>query len=122
MKLLGPLSICIAILLKCVDLPIACADEIDDVVAEQMREKQIPGMSLAILAGGKIIREQGFGFADEARKIPVTTKTLFQAGSISKPVSAVAALHLVDSQQVDLDADVNIKLRSWKVPENEFNK
>ena len=55
-------------------------------------------------------------------KTPVTTRTLFQAGSISKPVAAMAALHLVEQGKLTLDEDVNRKLIDWKIPENEFTK
>jgi CubicO group peptidase (beta-lactamase class C family) len=51
-----------------------------------------------------------------------TTETLFQAGSISKPVAATAALHLVEAGTLSLDEDVNHKLKSWHVPENEFTR
>ncbi len=51
---------------------------------------------------------------------PVTDATLFQAGSISKPVAAMGALRLVEQGTLSLDEDVNTKLKSWKVPENEF--
>jgi len=52
----------------------------------------------------------------------VTADSLFAAGSISKPVSAAAALALVEKGDLRLDEDVNTELRSWKVPENEFTK
>src|SRR6185436_9257568 len=55
--------------------------------------------------------------ADQSTLVDPTT--LFQAGSISKPVAAVAALRLVDAGRIDLDADVNDYLVSWKVPANE---
>ena len=53
---------------------------------------------------------------------PVTTATLFQAGSISKPVSALGALRLVEQGKLALDEDVNARLVTWKVPENEFTR
>jgi CubicO group peptidase (beta-lactamase class C family) len=52
----------------------------------------------------------------------VTPSTLFQAGSISKPVSAAGALRLVEQGKLELDRDVNASLVTWKVPENEFTK
>ncbi len=51
---------------------------------------------------------------------PVTTETLFHAGSIAKPVAAAAALVLVQEGLLALDENVNDKLTSWKVPNNEF--
>jgi CubicO group peptidase (beta-lactamase class C family) len=53
---------------------------------------------------------------------PVNAETLFQAASISKPVAAMAALALVGRGKLALDEDVNRKLVSWKVPENDFTK
>lgn len=59
---------------------------------------------------------------EKGGKTPVTTATLFQAGSISKPVSALGSLRLVEQGKLALDEDVNARLSSWKVPENEFTK
>jgi CubicO group peptidase (beta-lactamase class C family) len=50
----------------------------------------------------------------------VTVSTLFQAASISKPVTALAALRLVEDGVLELDGDVNQRLRAWKVPESEY--
>ena len=52
----------------------------------------------------------------------MTTSTLFQAGSISKPVAALGALRLVEQGKLALDEDVNARLTTWKVPENEFTR
>jgi CubicO group peptidase (beta-lactamase class C family) len=67
------------------------------------------------------ISAQGFGVL-QAEGGPVTTQTRFQAASISKPVSALAVLRQVQNGTLDLDADVNQYLRSWKVPENEHTR
>jgi CubicO group peptidase (beta-lactamase class C family) len=112
--------VCVSVGLVCGGLAIGRADEVDDVVAEQMREKQIPGLSLAIVSDGRIVRAGGYGVVEKDTTAPVTDETLFQAGSISKPVAAVGVLRLVERQLIDLDGDVNEKLRTWKVPENEF--
>jgi CubicO group peptidase (beta-lactamase class C family) len=98
------------------------ADEVDDYIRAQMQKRQVPGLSIAIIQDGKIIKAQGYGVIEKGRKTPVTTSTLFLAGSISKPVAAVGALHLVEQGKLSLDEDVNAKLTSWKVPENEFTR
>jgi CubicO group peptidase (beta-lactamase class C family) len=96
------------------------ADQVDEVIHAQMKKGGITGLSLAIIDGGKIVRNQGYGFTDKSGKTPVTASTLFQAGSISKPVAALGALHLVDKGLLSLDENVNTKLRTWAVPQNKF--
>lgn len=96
------------------------ADDLDDFILAQLKKRQVPGLSLAIIQDGKIVKAKGYGFIDKNGTKPVTTATLFQAGSISKSVAAVGALYLVEAGKLDLDEDVNAKLRTWKVPENEF--
>ena len=97
-----------------------CADQVDDVIGAQMKKRGIPGLSLAIIEDGKIVREQGYGFTDKSGRTPVAASTLFQAGSVSKSVAALGALHLVDKGMLSLDEDVNTKLRTWTVPQNKF--
>jgi CubicO group peptidase (beta-lactamase class C family) len=100
----------------------ANADTLDDFINVQLAQHHVPGLSLAIIEGGKIVRAQGYGVVDKVSKAPVTPSTLFQAGSISKSVSALGALSLVEKGAFALDEDVNAKLTTWKVPENEFTK
>jgi len=82
----------------------------------------VPGLSIAIVDGYRITEARAYGVTDAASRTPVTTRTLFQAGSISKPVAAAAALYLVEHGLLALDDDVNVKLKSWKVPENEYTR
>jgi len=87
---------------------------IDEIVVSEMRKRQISGLSLAIIEDGKIVKAQGYGTTEKAGQTPVTARTLFQAGSISKPVSALGALHLVEQGKLALDDDVNTKLAKSK--------
>ena len=100
----------------------ARADVLDSYVHDLLETNHLPGLSLAIIQSNQIVRVAAYGFADRESRTPVTTNTLFQAGSISKPVSTLGALRLVELGQLSLDEDVNAKLRSWKVPENKFTK
>src|SRR5215468_7806847 len=83
-------------------------------LADRMAAYHVPGLSIAVIHQGAIEWAQGFGVV-QAGGTPVTTETLFQAGSISKPVAAMAALHLVEQGKLSLDSDVNQTLTSWKI-------
>lgn len=111
------------LLLACATVGLtAHADSIDDTVTALMAKRKIHGLSLAVIRDGAIVKAQGYGFIDGEGKTPVTTDTLFQAGSISKPVSALGLLALVEKERLSLDADVNGRLKTWKVPENDLMK
>jgi CubicO group peptidase (beta-lactamase class C family) len=87
-----------------------------------MAELKTPGVSVAVINGGAIEWARGYGVAETGGSTPVTPQTLFQAASLSKPVAALAALRLVEQGKLSLDQDVNERLTSWKVPENDFTK
>jgi CubicO group peptidase (beta-lactamase class C family) len=83
-------------------------------LADRMAYYHTPGLSIAVVNEGRIEWARGFGVAEKGR--PVTERTLFQAGSISKPVFALAVMRLVQEGKLSLDEDVDRYLRSWKVP------
>jgi CubicO group peptidase (beta-lactamase class C family) len=95
-------------------------DSLDAYVTEQMEIRHIAGLSLAVIQDGRIVVARGYGVADKNTGARVTPATLFQAGSISKPVSALGALHLVEAGRLSLDDNVNDVLKSWHVADNEF--
>jgi CubicO group peptidase (beta-lactamase class C family) len=86
-------------------------------LADRMVADHVPGVSVAVIHNGAIEWALGFGVA-RLGGAPVTAETLFQAGSISKPVAAMAALHLVEQGRLSLDSDVDQALTSWKIPES----
>jgi len=88
-------------------------------LTQRMTELKVPGVSIAVIHKGRIDWAKGFGVTSTGGP-PVTADTLFQAASISKPVFALAVLHLVDEGKLKLDANVNDYLKDWKVPDNEF--
>lgn len=91
-------------------------------LAERMEHHHVPGVSLAVIDGHEIAWARGFGVRDAETGAPVDTTTRFQAGSISKPVFASGALRLVETGQLDLDADVNRSLESWELPASPFTE
>jgi len=91
-------------------------------LAELMKTLNVPGLSVAVIEHYKIAWAKGYGVIEPGSSTPVTPRTLFLAGSISKPVAATGAMALVQQRKLSLDEDVNQKLTSWKVPENEFTK
>jgi len=89
---------------------------------ERMEHYNVPGVSIAVIYNYKVKWAKGYGTVDVITGEPVTEKTLFQAASISKPVAAAAALHLVEKGKLSLDKNINHFLKSWKLPENGFTK
>ena len=82
----------------------------------------VPGVSIAVFEKGALVWAKGYGVKQPGGTDPVTPDTLFQAASISKPVTALAALHSVEQGKWSLDANINDTLVSWKLPENDFTK
>jgi CubicO group peptidase (beta-lactamase class C family) len=88
-------------------------------LTDRMAALHVPGVSIAVIHDGKIEWAKGYGVVSMGGAM-VTPETLFQAASISKPVTAMAVLHLVQTGKLNLDNDVNQYLKSWKVPTNSF--
>jgi len=89
---------------------------------ERMRLYRVPAVSIAVFGSGRILWAKAYGVADADSLTPATEATLFQAASVSKPVSAAAVLKKVEQGKLSLDKDVNEYLKSWKLPENEWTK
>ena len=89
---------------------------------ERMRFHKVPAVGIAVFGSGKILWAKGYGTADADALSAATDATLFQAASISKPVSAMAALKKVDEGKLSLDRNINDDLKSWKLPENDFTR
>ncbi len=98
----------------------ACPDDraLGMPLAERMAFYGVPGVSIAVINDTQLEWAQGYGVREVGEPSLVTPESLFQAGSVSKPIAAVTTLRLVRTGQLDLDADVNDSLRSWKIPAN----
>ena len=91
-------------------------------IHDRMEYYKVPGVSIAFINEGEIKWAKGYGYLTADSIIPVNENTLFQAASISKPVAAIAALHLVEQGKLSLDDDVNNYLKDWYVEENEYTR
>ncbi|MFP2905489.1 serine hydrolase [Pyxidicoccus sp. 3LFB2] len=83
---------------------------------------KIPGLSIAVFDKHALVWAKGYGVKQVGGTDAVTHDTLFQAASISKPITALATLHHAEAKKWSLDANINDLLVSWKLPENEYTK
>jgi CubicO group peptidase (beta-lactamase class C family) len=91
-------------------------------LADRMKFYHAHGVSIAVIKNYKIEWAKGYGWADSAAQRPVTTTSLFQAGSNSKSLNAVGVLKLIQQGKLDLDSDINTYLKSWKFPYDSLSK
>lgn len=89
---------------------------------KRMEHYKVNGLSIAVIKDYKIDWIKAYGVADVASKTPVTNKTLFQAASISKSLNGVGVMKLFKSRNLDLFADINAYLTSWKFPYDSLSK
>ena len=86
-------------------------------LADRMKSNHVNGVSIALIKDYKIEWAKGYGWADSAEQRPVTTNTLFQAGSISKSLNGVGVLKMAQDKRLNLYADINDYLTTWKFPD-----
>ena len=83
---------------------------------DRMKFYHVNGVSIAVIKNYKIEWAKGYGWADSAEQRPVTTSTLFQAGSMSKSLHAVGVLKMAQDGKLRLYDDINTYLTTWKFP------
>ena len=84
---LPPSLLCLAMLGQTLS-PVAHADQVDDWVKREMARQHIPGLALAVVKNGKVVKQKGYGWANLEHKVSVTPDTVFQSGSIGKQFTA----------------------------------
>ncbi len=89
-------------------------------LAARMAELKVPGVSIAFIEDGRVKWVRTYGVTEAGQGRPVSPDTLFQAASMSKVVAAAGALRLVELGRLDLDEDVNQRLKTWRVPSSTF--
>ena len=91
-------------------------------ILQHMQEDVIPGVSMAFIDHGAVSWQRTYGYANLEDSVRVNSSTVFNGASLSKPVTAMAALDLVEERVLSVDEDVNTYLRGWQVPDNPFTK
>ncbi|KRD32174.1 serine hydrolase [Lysobacter sp. Root916] len=91
-------------------------------LSERMAFHRVPSVSIALVNEGRVEWARAYGVADAVSGRPVDTDTLFQAASISKSLSAIGALRLVERGRLALDGDANRQLASWQIPQNSYTR
>jgi CubicO group peptidase (beta-lactamase class C family) len=81
-------------------------EQIEQAIAKFMAANQVPGLSAAVVEDGKYVWSAGFGMSDVEGFVPATSQTLYRLGSVSKSLTAVAAMQLFEREKLDLDAPV----------------
>ena len=97
-------------------------DRLQQRIELNREQHQIPGVSIAVIDNGEIAWAKGFGWADLENSRPVTTKTLFQAQSITKTLTSLAVVKTLQSSGISLDEPVNRYLTTWQIPSNAFTE
>jgi CubicO group peptidase (beta-lactamase class C family) len=79
------------------------ADSVDRFVVAEMRRQRVPGLGLAVISRGRVLKARGYGFANLELRVPATDSTMFQSGSVGKQFTAAAILLLVEDGTLELD-------------------
>lgn len=103
-------SFLLALLLCCqlaiAQLTASQTKAVDALVMSYASEHQVPGLSVAIVQQGRVAMAQGYGLADIENKVPATADTVYRIASLSKSITATAAMKLVEAGKIDLDAPI----------------
>ncbi len=94
------------------------AEAIDDYVEAQRQAQRIPGLSIAIVRDGRVVKARGYGLANVELDVPASAKTIYQSGSVGKQFAATAVMMLVEEGKLALDDRISKYLpdapASWK--------
>ncbi len=83
------------------------ADELDDLINAELARQEVPGIAIAILRDGKLVREAGYGFANVEHQVPAKPETIFQSGSVGKMFTAALVLKLAEDGRLSLEDPVH---------------
>lgn len=81
----------------------ARADKVDDYIKAEMQQQMIPGLSIAVVRNGEIVKAEGYGLANVELNVPATKETIYQSGSVGKQFTATLVMMLVEEGKLALD-------------------
>jgi CubicO group peptidase (beta-lactamase class C family) len=100
------LALQIAVLSACASTPLPAPDPADGVIAREMQTQRIPGVAVAVVRHGQVLKASGFGSSNLEHAVPVSRSTLFQSGSLGKQFAAVALMLQVEDGKLALDDSI----------------
>lgn len=95
--------------------------KLEDYIQREMRDHELPAVSICLVEGDQIVWSKGFGFADPEKKIPATADTVHRIGSVSKLFTDLAVMQMVERGELDLDVPVQRYVPEFH-PKNPFGK
>jgi CubicO group peptidase (beta-lactamase class C family) len=112
-----PRALLVTLALLAIPYP-ARADAVDDFVRNEMKQQKVPGLTLAVVRNGEVVKAEGYGLANVEHQVPARQETVYQSGSVGKQFTAAAVLLLVEDGKLQLDDPVSNYLpdapESWK--------
>jgi CubicO group peptidase (beta-lactamase class C family) len=96
-------------------------EKLSQFVDREIQQKNIPALSIAIVDEKGIVWAQGFGFSDRERRKPATAQTIYRVGSVSKLLSDVAVVQLIEQGKLKLDDEIQAILPDFH-PRNPFGQ
>jgi len=90
-------------------------DDLAPLIGAAQETYRIPGISLVLVRGDDVLWAEGFGFADLKRRSPATPETVYRAGSLAKPITAMAVMQLAEANAVDIDQPLNGYLTEFSI-------
>ncbi|MDO6426983.1 serine hydrolase domain-containing protein [Thalassotalea sp. 1_MG-2023] len=99
----------------------AFAEKLNKEIPLILEKSKARGIAISIVDGTKVVGSFYYGDADTDKNLPITQKTIFNVGSISKVVTAWGVMKLVEQGKVSLDEPVNHYLKSWKLSSSSFD-
>lgn len=93
---------------------------LENEIQKIVQDTKAVGVSIALIDNYELVWAKGFGVIEIGTNDSVTTQTVFQAASISKPVTALAIMKKVQEGRISLNENVEARLTSWHIPKNPY--